>query len=132
MIKEALRIESRSYICEQTTLALVFSRAFHLFYLCTKINFGKRYHCMTHQILHSYNWTVYKSKFKMTISYSSCLCHAELRELTKLTAISYQMQSSFSGLRKVNLPATLFIFFKWLISFLLVIGKIHYNGGIGW
>ena len=52
------------------------------------------------------------------------ICHT-------LTTIPYQMQSSSSGLRKANLPATWFMFFKWLIS-LLVIGKMCYNGGMGW
>ena len=45
-------------------------------------------------------------------------------------AIPYQIRSSSSGLRKANLPATWVIFFKWLIS-LLVIGKMP-NGGMSW
>ena len=111
-----------------------------------KINFGKWYHCMTHQILHPNIWTVYKYKFKIMKDYSSCLCRAWGAHkfitisracmchqiVVTVTTIPYQMRSSYSDLRKANLPATWLIFFKWLISFLSVIGKIHYNGGMGW
>ena len=65
---------------------------------------------------------------KLTTISKVCMCH---QIVVTLTAIPYQMLSSSFGLRKANLPATWFIFFKWLISFLSVTCKINYNGGYG-
>ena len=43
--------------------------------------------------------------------------------------LRFHTRSEVLHLVSENLPATWVIFFKWLISLLLVIGKIHYNAG---